>query len=365
MAVHNQTTNHSIALSFSDASFWCYDCDSYIKNQDLFELGKTFGSIKHNLILDMSKLTIEETKPTNGFTYNIFIDKLKNKKFKKIVFLTGAGMSVTAGIPDFRTKGTGLYSQLEKYNLPQPESVFEISFFKQNPKPFYILSKAFLDDKVHPTINHMFISEINKQGMLLMNFSQNIDGLDVKAGVPDDKLVEAHGNYRSAHCTKCHYEKDINIFYEKVKKDEIYVCEDKCKGYIKPDIVFFGEALPERFFKMSSAIEQADLVIIMGTSLKVFPFASMVGLIPDDCPLVCINRSNPGIDKPDNFLFVSGDMDDNVEKIMKDCGWEVPKIQRHQPDTEYIKNLPDLIKKQEESKEKEQEQEKKKPEVTE
>lgn len=111
----------------------------------------------------MSKLTIEETKPTNGFTYNIFIDKLKNKKFKKIVFLTGAGMSVTAGIPDFRTKGTGLYSQLEKYNLPQPESVFEISFFKQNPKPFYILSKAFLTTRyIQPSTTCSFQRSTSK-----------------------------------------------------------------------------------------------------------------------------------------------------------------------------------------------------------
>lgn len=87
-------------------------------------------------------------------------------------------------------------------------------------------------------------------------------------------------------------------------------------------------------------VSNADLVIIMGTSLKVFPFASMVDLIPDKVPLVCINRSNPGIDRQDNFLFIEGTMDDSIEKIMDECGWKYPKIERIIPNTEYIKNLP-------------------------
>lgn len=192
----------------------------------------------NNLVLMLDELKIE--KPS--FDRKTFIDGLKNKKFKKIIFLTGAGMSVTAGIPDFRSKGTGLYEQLANFHLPQPESIFDIDYFRKHPKPFYILSKAFLDDKVHFTINHFFIAEVYRQGMLLMNFSQNIDGLDKKAGLPDDKLVEAHGHYRSAHCIKCGAEHNIQTFYDMVKKDDIFICnKNDCDGNVKPDIVFFGE----------------------------------------------------------------------------------------------------------------------------
>lgn len=254
-------------------------------------------------------------------------------------------MSVTAGIPDFRSKGTGLYSQLEKYNLPQPESVFDISFFKKNPKPFYVLSKAFLDDKVHYTVNHHFIAECHRQGMLMLNFTQNIDGLDLKAGLPAEKVIEAHGHYRTAHCTLCNKEHDVEKFNSAVRQDEILVCNiNKCEGYVKPDIVFFGEALPGNFFMNAKAVSQADLVIIMGTSLKVFPFAAMVDLIEESTPIVIINRSNPGFSRDENFLFISGNMDDNIEEIMKECGWQVPKIERTLPDTEFIKNLPEKSK---------------------
>lgn len=75
------------------------------------------------------------------FTYENLIDGLKDKKFQKVTFLTGAGLSVAAGIPDFRTPGTGLYSQLEKYKLPQPEAIFTLEYFKKDPQPFIMLSK--------------------------------------------------------------------------------------------------------------------------------------------------------------------------------------------------------------------------------
>lgn len=91
--------------------------------------------------------------------------------FKKIVFLTGAGISVSAGIPDFRTPGSGLYSQLEKYNLPFPEAIFEINYFKKFPQAFYKLSKEFLTCGSHFTSAHYFIAETNKRNKLLINFS--------------------------------------------------------------------------------------------------------------------------------------------------------------------------------------------------
>ena len=90
------------------------------------------------------------------FKYEHLIQGLKQNKFKKIVVVTGAGISVSAGIPDFRSPKTGLYANLSHYNLPSAESMFDIEYFRENPVPFYHLAKEFLSDKFEPTIAHFF-----------------------------------------------------------------------------------------------------------------------------------------------------------------------------------------------------------------
>ena len=93
-------------------------------------------------------------------------------------------MSVAAGIPDFRSPGTGLYSKLEKYKLPYPEAIFEINYYKKNPEAFLTLSKELLTANFEPTLGHAFIKKLNDEGMLYMNMTQNIDDLELKAGLP-------------------------------------------------------------------------------------------------------------------------------------------------------------------------------------
>lgn len=114
---------------------------------------------------------------------------------KRVAVMTGAGISTSAGIPDFRSPDTGLYANLARLDLPHPEAVFDISFFRQNPKPFYVLAKELYPGKFHPTVAHAFIALLEEKHMLLKLFTQNIDCLERRAGVPDDKIVEAHGGY--------------------------------------------------------------------------------------------------------------------------------------------------------------------------
>lgn len=234
----------------------------------------------------------KDVESTKEFTYEELLEGLAantsvestedvdaKKGFKKIVFLTGAGISVSAGIPDFRTPGSGLYSQLEKFKLPAPEAIFEINYFKHSPEAFYKLSKEFMTCGSHPTVCHFFIAELHRRNKLLINYSQNIDGLEIEAGVPVDKLVQAHGHFRTAKCTACREVADITEFQKCVTEDRINYC-DKCKkGLVKPDIVFFGETLPKEFFQKMNVLSDADLVFVIGTSLKVFPFASLVDQI--------------------------------------------------------------------------------------
>jgi len=152
------------------------------------------------------------------------ITKIKAKDYKRVVVLTGAGLSVAAGIPDFRSPGTGLYSKLQTYNLPYPEAIFEIKYFKNNPKPFLTLCKELFTAEPKPTLGHKFIKKLNDEGLLHMNLTQNIDDLETKAGLPLDKLIQAHGHARSAHCISCGKEADIKTWKEYAAKEEGLKC---------------------------------------------------------------------------------------------------------------------------------------------
>jgi NAD-dependent SIR2 family protein deacetylase len=110
-------------------------------------------------------------------------DALKQGVFKRVVVMAGAGISVSAGIPDFRTPGTGLYSQLEHFNLEHPEDIFTLSFFRENPLPFSMLAKGLFPGQFAPTLTHHFIKWLADRGWLQRCFTQNIDGLEAIAGV--------------------------------------------------------------------------------------------------------------------------------------------------------------------------------------
>ena len=119
-----------------------------------------------------------------AFTYKKLIKGFKDGKFKKIVVATGAGISVSAGIPDFRSPKTGLYSNLGKYKLPTPESMFDLKYFQEKPEAFYQLANEFLDtDKYSPTPTHYFSKLLQDKNMLQFNLTQNIDNLESKTGL--------------------------------------------------------------------------------------------------------------------------------------------------------------------------------------
>ena len=112
---------------------------------------------------------------------------------------------------DFRTKGTGLYDNLQEYNLPYAEAVFDINYFRNKPQAFYTLAKEIMPGKYAPTITHHFIKYLDDKEILLRCYTQNIDGLERLAGLDDEKLVEAHGTFATSRCIKCKdsIEKDV------------------------------------------------------------------------------------------------------------------------------------------------------------
>jgi len=220
--------------------------------------------------------------------------------------MTGAGISVAAGIPDFRTPGTGLYDNLQKYGLPRPTAVFELDYFRNNPKPFYLLAKELYPGNYKPTPVHYFVRLLQEKGVLLRNFTQNIDTLEREAGVPGDALVEAHGSFAKAHCIVCKTEESVDVVKECIFSDKIPYCK-KCNGLVKPDIVFFGENLPPRFFfQRSEDFPKCDMLIIIGTSLQVHPFASLVNEVTKTAPRVLINNQEVGKIDPKMLMFGLG-----------------------------------------------------------
>jgi len=214
---------------------------------------------------------------------------IKEGHAKNIIVMSGAGISVSAGIPDFRS-ASGLYNdpELKKYGFDDPQDLFSISYFRENPKPFYEIVKRLYPDQFHPTKTHYFIKLLAKHGLLLRNFTQNIDTLEFIAGVPQDKVVYSHGSFAKSHCVECHKEYSYEYVREKVFANEIAVCD--CGACIKPDITFFGEKLPDEFFeKMETDFPKCDLLIVMGTSLKVQPFAGLISHVPETVPRLLIN----------------------------------------------------------------------------
>ncbi|XP_006619182.1 NAD-dependent protein deacetylase sirtuin-2 isoform X1 [Apis dorsata] len=224
------------------------------------------------------------------------VDYIKEKENCKIITMAGAGISTSAGIPDFRSPTSGLYHNLEKYNLPHPQAIFELDFFIENPEPFFMLARELLpDDGFKPTPSHYFIRLLWEKGLLLRHYTQNIDTLERVAGLPPEKLVEAHGTFHSGRCLKCRAPYTLPWMKEKIFKNIVPKCEECNEGIVKPDIVFFGEMLPERFHYLADRdFLQADLLIIMGSSLVVQPFASLVDRVRPNCPRLLINKEKVG-----------------------------------------------------------------------
>jgi len=245
-----------------------------------------------------------------------------------VIVMVGAGASVSAGIPDFRSPGTGLYDNLQKYNLPRPEAIFDISFFRQNPAPFYQLCAELWPGTYAPTSAHRFIRMLHDEGKLLRCYTQNIDSLESAAGVPRDKIVAAHGNFDSARVVG-----GGSVPIEELRTavmagpDGTAEINAKYGGLCKPDITFFGEALPRRFGQLAPAdFEVCDLLVVMGTSLQVQPFASLTNFPEPGTPRLLINRELPpgcGFDlesKVSSDVFYQGDCDDGVAELASLAG---------------------------------------------
>ena len=213
---------------------------------------------------------------------------------RTIVFFGGAGVSTESGIPDFRSVD-GLYHQ--KFDYP-PEEILSHSFFVRNPEYFYRFYREKmlpLDAKPNPA--HETLARWEREGKLLAVVTQNIDGLHQKAG--SRKVYELHGSVHRNYCTKCG-----KSFGPEYIRDHgpLPLC-DKCGGLIKPDVVLYEESLDEKCITGAvDAISRADLLIVGGTSLTVYPAAGLIRYYRGN-RLVLINRDATSYDDEANLVL--------------------------------------------------------------
>ncbi|KAI6101595.1 Sir2 family histone deacetylase Hst2 [Pisolithus croceorrhizus] len=260
-----------------------------------------------------------QKKRLRGDDLKALADYMKSDQCRNVflMVMSHCRISTAAGIPDFRSPKTvsvlhhviydnpayTMQANLARLNLPDPEAVFQIPFFRNNP--VYTLAKKIYLERYRPTLTHSFIKLLHSRGFLHTCFTQNIDTLERKAGVPEDKITP----YEDEKMKKA------------IREEEIPRCEG-CGGLAKPDIVFFGESVPDKFRASEPSLQEADLLIVTGTSLTVHPFASLVYSVPEDCPRVPINLVEVGdFDKADDLVF-TGKCDEIVRALCRELGWE-------------------------------------------
>lgn len=199
----------------------------------------------------------------------------------RIVFFGGAGVSTESGIPDFRSTD-GLYHQEWKY---PPETILSHSFFVRNTEEFYrFYKKKMLCLDAKPNAAHKKLARLEEEGKLTAVVTQNIDGLHQLAG--SKKVYELHGSVHRNYCQKCGHFYDAEYM---LKSEGVPRCE--CGGLIKPDVVLYEEGLDSRTIQGAvEAISHADLLIIGGTSLAVYPAAGLIDYFTGK-HLVVINRA--------------------------------------------------------------------------
>jgi len=214
---------------------------------------------------------------------------------RKIVVFTGAGHSTESGIPDFRSPG-GIWDRFDPDDFTYQKFV---SSPDSRRKQWQILWGGRLTKEIKPNPAHYAIVELDRLGKLDCVITQNVDNLLQKAGVPTDKVLELHGNMQWVICLSCGQRYPLEQIKARLDKGEAIPDCEACRGILKPDIVLFGEALPEEVLaEATSCSQNCDLFIVIGSSLVVYPAAYMPIYATDaGAKLVVINLSPTPMDE--------------------------------------------------------------------
>ncbi|KAF9966038.1 NAD-dependent histone deacetylase sir2 [Mortierella alpina] len=263
-------------------------------------------------------------------------DLLQNSK--NIMIVTGAGVSVSCGIPDFRSPN-GIYSRLSEFKLQEPQQMFDLDFFCDRPEIFYSFAREIFPSNFVPSPSHNFIKLVEEQGKLIRNYTQNIDTLEQKAGIT--KVLQCHGSFATASCIRCQHSVPGDDIKEAIFKQEVAYCklcidnpvlpagngdgisaQGAKRPLMKPDIVFFNERLPTLFEEyLEEDRTKVDLLIVIGSSLKVAPVGDIMHQLPRHVPQILINRT-PIIHSEFDVQLL-GNCDVIVAELCRMVGWEL------------------------------------------
>ncbi|KAF9358002.1 NAD-dependent histone deacetylase sir2 [Mortierella sp. NVP85] len=290
------------------------------------------------------------------------------KDSKKIMVLTGAGVSVSCGIPDFRSSD-GIYSRLAEFKLEDPTQMFELGFFRRNPQVFYSFAREIFPSNFTPSPSHYFIKLLEDKEKLLRNYTQNIDTLEQKAGI--HRVLQCHGSFATASCVRCKRRVPGDEIKEAILDQKIAYCkpcgdlssekthEQESSGMdhdddgedeededdinvgvavMKPDIVFFGECLPPEFDeKFEEDRDQGASGLFANWYLASLLLAQLDQL-PNNIPQILINRTP--ITHMEFDVQLLGNCDTIVAELCRMLGWEL----KHEKLPGGSSNVPDMDK---------------------
>lgn len=235
------------------------------------------------------------------------VEELKKiiNESNRIVVLTGAGVSTDSGIKDFRGKN-GLSKE---FDIPM-EILLSSNYFYSHTEEFYKFYKEYFDtSNIEPNITHKYLKKLEDDNKLSAIITQNIDGLHSKAG--NKKVYELHGTTFKNHCIKCNKEYSSEYVF---KSEGVPKCS--CGGLIKPDVVLYGEMLPQDALEKSiDAVSHADLLLVLGSSLVVYPAAGLIDYFSGK-NLVIINKDKTPYDRYAN-LVINADLSKVFKELNK------------------------------------------------
>jgi NAD-dependent deacetylase len=246
--------------------------------------------------------------PSSNSTVERLAELIRDSR--RTVALTGAGISVPSGIPDFRSPGTGLWENVD------PMEVAHIEVFRRDPKRFWTYYRPrfeMLSDK-QPNGAHAALAELESRGLLDAVVTQNIDRLHHKAG--SRHVIEVHGTIETSTCMDCEASYSLELVEGLFDDEGVARCYS-CNGPVKPDVVLFGELLPERAMDEAAALAaDAELLLCVGSSLEVYPVAGLPSLTRSSGGRVAVVTKGPTPYDGEADVRLEGDVVDELESLL-------------------------------------------------
>lgn len=215
------------------------------------------------------------------------------------VALTGAGISTPSGIPDFRSRDTGLWNQVN------PLEIASLSSFRVSPEKFFSwfrpLTKQIVE--AHPNSAHLALAELEKEGLIKTVITQNIDGLHQKAG--SKNVLEVHGTLNTLTCGSCYNKYPTSMYLDNFIEHGIIPFCPSCGGILKPDAILFGEQLPNETWQfVVNEVKKSDMMLVVGSSLEVFPVAKLpYNVVSNGGKIIIINNQKTYLDARAEVVF--------------------------------------------------------------